>query len=49
MGRPEIVQTIAELDGKREAGEIAEEDYQARRAALKDAALSSTRTEVQPT
>ena len=49
MGRPEIVQTIAELDGKRDAGEIAEEDYQARRAALKDAALSSTRTEVQPT
>jgi hypothetical protein len=49
LKRAQIVETIAELDGRREAGEIEEDDYKARREALKRAALAARRTETQPT
>ncbi len=49
LQRSEIVETIATLDARREAGEIEEEDYTARRAALTQAALAAGTTEAQPT
>lgn len=49
LKRAQIVETIAALDGQREAGEIEEDDYQARREALKRAALAARKTETQPT
>ncbi len=49
MARAEIVETIASLDEKHDAGEIEEAEYTARRAVLTQAALSPRVTEAQPT
>ena len=49
LERSEIVETIASLDKQHEAGEIEEDEYTRRRAALTDAALSARVTEAQPT
>lgn len=49
LQRTEIVETIATLDKQHDSGEIEEDEYAARRAALTQAALTARTTEAQPT
>lgn len=49
LERAEIIDTIAMLDKRHEAGEMEETDYNARRSALTKAALSARKTNAQPT
>ena len=49
LERAQIIDTIAKLDKRHEAGEIEDTDYNARRSALTQAALSARKTNAQPT